>query len=149
MGQRSRDAEGNRGGVRSVGKNSGKTDDRDDTTRLVQAGRRPEWTKDPSGTGGIVNPPVWRASTILYDNVADMRARVHDTHERLFYGRRGTPTNWSLADALTELEPGAEGTMLYPSGVAAIRSITPSPLVSAAAIAATILPNPHVRLLNS
>ena len=120
MGQRSRDAEGNRGGVRSVGKNSGKTDDRDDTTRLVQAGRRPEWTKDPSGTGGIVNPPVWRASTILYDNVADMRARVHDTHERLFYGRRGTPTNWSLADALTELEPGAEGTMLYPSGVAAI-----------------------------
>jgi cysteine-S-conjugate beta-lyase len=120
MGQRSRDAEGNRGGVRSIGKNSGKKDDRDDATRLVQAGRRPEWTTDPSGTGGIVNPPVWRASTILYDNVADMRARVHDTHERLFYGRRGTPTNWSLADALTELEPGAEGTMLYPSGVAAI-----------------------------
>lgn len=119
MGNRSRDAKGNRSGVRSIDKDSNK-DDRGDATRLVQAGRRPEWTKDPSGTGGIVNPPVWRASTILYDNVADMRARVHDTHERLFYGRRGTPTNWSLADALTELEPGAEGTMLYPSGVAAI-----------------------------
>jgi cystathionine beta-lyase len=37
-----------------------------------------------------------------------------------FYGRRGTPTQWSLADALTELEPGAEATLLYPSGVAAI-----------------------------
>src|SRR3546814_2813671 len=49
-----------------------------------------------------------------------MRARVRDTHERLFYGRRGTPTVWSLADALTEMEPGSEGTMLYPSGVAAI-----------------------------
>ena len=37
-----------------------------------------------------------------------------------FYGRRGAPTQWALADALTELEPGAEGTVLYPSGVAAI-----------------------------
>jgi cystathionine beta-lyase len=84
-------------------------------TQVVQAGRRPEWT------GGIVNPPVWRASTILYDSVADLRAAAgRDTHHRLFYGRRGTPTQWSLADALTELEPGAEGTFLYPSGVAAI-----------------------------
>ena len=84
-------------------------------TLVVQAGRRPEWT------AGIVNPPVWRASTILYDTVADLRAAAgRDTHHRLFYGRRGTPTQWSLADALTELEPGAEGTFLYPSGVAAI-----------------------------
>ena len=84
-------------------------------TKVVQAGRRPEWT------AGIVNPPVWRASTILYDSVADLRAAAGcDTHHRLFYGRRGTPTQWSLADALTELEPGAEGTFLYPSGVAAI-----------------------------
>src|SRR3546814_8254238 len=42
------------------------------------------------------------------------------THERLFYGLKGTPTAWSLADALSEMEPGAEVTMLYPSGVAAI-----------------------------
>jgi len=84
-------------------------------TQVVQAGRRPEWT------AGIVNPPVWRASTILYDSVADLRAAAgRDTHHRLFYGRRGTPTQWSLAEALTELEPGAEGTFLYPSGVAAI-----------------------------
>jgi cystathionine beta-lyase len=39
---------------------------------------------------------------------------------RFFYGRRGGPTQWALAGALTELEPGAAGTMLYPSGVAAI-----------------------------
>ena len=43
-------------------------DDLSPATRVVQAGRRPEWT------GGIVNPPVWRASTILYDSVADLRA---------------------------------------------------------------------------
>jgi cysteine-S-conjugate beta-lyase len=86
-----------------------------DKTRIVGAGRRKEWTQ------GIVNPPVWRASTILYDDVAHLRASGGaDTHHRLFYGRRGTPTQWSLADALTELEPGAEATLLYPSGVAAI-----------------------------
>lgn len=84
-------------------------------TRVVQAGRRDEWT------GGVVNTPVWRASTILYDDVAHLRATgARDTHHRLFYGRRGTPTQWSLADALTDLEPGAEATFLYPSGVAAI-----------------------------
>jgi cystathionine beta-lyase len=83
-------------------------------TQVVTAGRRDEWTQ------GIVNPPVWRASTILYDSVADLRAGGANTHHRLFYGRRGTPTQWSLADALTELEPGAEGTLLYPSGVAAV-----------------------------
>lgn len=88
--------------------------ERSEATRLVQAGRRDEWTC------GIVNTPVWRASTILYDSIADLRDRPRDTHHKLYYGRRGTPTQWSLADALTEMEPGAEGTFLYPSGVAAV-----------------------------
>ncbi|MEH3046604.1 cystathionine beta-lyase [Sphingomonas adhaesiva] len=87
-------------------------------TQVVGAGRRREWTQ------GIVNTPVWRASTILYDDVAHLRASGgRDTHHRLFYGRRGTPTQWTLADALTELEPGAENTFLYPSGVAAIAAV--------------------------
>ena len=97
------------------------SDDRKPLTKLVQAGRKPEWTGMPGQPGGIVSPPVWRASTILYDDVAHLRkAAGSSTHERLFYGRKGTPTAWSLADALTEMEPGAEGTMLFPSGVAAI-----------------------------
>ncbi len=90
------------------------------STRLVSAGRRPEWTRIPGEAGAIVNPPVWRASTILFDDVAHMRRAGHDTHQKLFYGRKGTPTAWALAEALTEMEPGAAGTMLYPSGVAAI-----------------------------
>ncbi len=86
-----------------------------DLTRVVEAGRRAEWTS------GIVNTPVWRASTILYPDVASLRQGARtDPHHRLFYGRKGTPTQWSLADALTSLEPGAEGTFLYPSGVAAL-----------------------------
>lgn len=109
MGRRPVDPQGNRrGGV------SGGGNDQKPATRLITGGRRPEWTQ------GIVNPPVWRASTILYDSVAELKERPKDTHHRLYYGRRGTPTQWSLADALTELEPGAEATLLYPSGVAAV-----------------------------
>ncbi|MBX3563177.1 MAG: cystathionine beta-lyase [Sphingomonas sp.] len=94
------------------------SDDKKPATRIVTAGRRKEWTR------GIVNPPVWRASTMLYDDVAALRANNKpDTHHTLFYGRRGTPTQWSLAEALTELEPGAEATLLYPSGVAALSSV--------------------------
>ncbi len=108
-------------------------------TRLVQGGRRPEWTGDPRLGGGIVNPPVWRASTILYDNVADLKARGAATHDRLFYGRRGTPTVWALADALTAMEPGAEGTLLYPSGVAGI----------AAGLIALLAPGDHLLMVDS
>ena len=97
-------------------------DSRRIATRLTQAGRRSEWTGDPRLGGAIVNPPVWRASTILFDDVATMTARSGNTHDQLFYGRRGTPTQWALADALTQNEPGAAGTLLYPSGVAAITS---------------------------
>jgi cysteine-S-conjugate beta-lyase len=89
-------------------------------TKLVQAGRRAEWTGDPRLGGAVVNPPIWRASTILYDSIADLKARPRDTHDQLFYGRRGTPTVWALADAVTQMEDGAHGTLLYPSGVAAI-----------------------------
>ena len=88
-------------------------------TRLVGAGRQAAYTHMPGGRG-IVSPPVWRASTILFDTVAELRAAGRDPNAGLYYGRRGTPTQWALADALTELEPGAAWTMLYPSGVAAV-----------------------------
>ncbi len=84
-------------------------------TRLVTGGRRPEWT------GPVVNPPVWRASTHLYPDEAARNAGGKTNQDgQFYYGRRGAPTQWALAEALTALEPGAAGTMLYPSGVAAI-----------------------------
>ena len=94
-----------------AGQGSGK---RGTGTRLVGAGRKPEWT------GAAVNPPVWRASTYLYDNTAAQEADRLPSADGLFhYGARGGPTQWALCDALTELEPGAAGTMLYPTGLAA------------------------------
>ena len=83
-------------------------------TRLVHAGRGPGFSD------GIVNPPIMRASTILFDNCADLEAANGDPDGGLYYGRRGTPTQWALEDALTALEPDGAGTKLYPSGVAAI-----------------------------
>ena len=108
-------------------------------TKLVQGGRRPEWTGDPRLGGGVVNPPVWRASTIHYDKIADLKARGHATHDKLYYGRRGTPTVWALADALTQMEEGAEGTLLYPSGVAA----------NSAGLLALLSPGDHLLMVDS
>lgn len=88
-------------------------------TKIVTAGRDPKWT------GAVVNTPVWRASTHLYDNCADLAEGVKRGGDaEFFYGRRGSPTQWSLAQAITEMESpqtsGAYGTLLFPSGVAAI-----------------------------
>jgi cystathionine beta-lyase len=82
-------------------------------TELVHGGRRAEWR------GRIVNPPVHRASTILFDSVEEMRAATPGLGKP-YYGLHGTPTQWALAEALTELEPGAAGTFLYSSGLAAL-----------------------------
>lgn len=88
-------------------------DKRRGDTRIVEAGRRKAWR------GRIVNVPVERASTILFDSVADLEAARPRLGE-YNYGLQGTATQWALSEAMTELEPGAAGTALYPSGLAAI-----------------------------
>ena len=100
-------------------------------TQLAEAGRH--------FTDGIVNPPVWRASTILFKTLADLDAANAAPDAGLFYGRRGTPTQWALEDALTGMEPGAAGTKLYPSGVAAI----------AAALLSVVRGGDHVLITDS
>ena len=105
-------------------------------TTIVQGGRRNEWT----GDGKVVNPPVWRASTILYDDVAALKDGVKSNADgNWFYGRRGTPTQWALAEALTALDPSAAGTMLYPSGVAAV----------AGALLSVLKPGDHLLMVDS
>lgn len=82
-------------------------------TQLVQGGRRKAWR------GRLVNPPVERASTLLFDNSADMESGRPALGEYR-YGLQGTATHWALSEALTALEPGAAGTALFSSGLAAI-----------------------------
>lgn len=83
------------------------------STSIVEGGRRKEWR------GSLVNVPVERASTLLFDSVQDLRASKPGLGTYR-YGLQGTRTHWAFAEALTELEPGAAGTVLYPSGLAAI-----------------------------
>lgn len=109
-------------------------------TRLAAAGRRPEWTGTPDSPGSVVSPPVWRASTHLYPDTAALKNGAQVSGEnRFYYGRRGAPTQWALAEALTELEPGAAGTLLYPSGVAAI----------AGALLALLKPGDHLLMADN
>src|SRR5918911_185576 len=82
-------------------------------TKLVEGGRRKEWRRR------LVNVPVERASTILFDSVAELHSSKPGLGSYR-YGLQGTATQWALAEALTELEPGAAGTALYSTGLAAI-----------------------------
>lgn len=85
-------------------------------TRLVQAAR----TEKGSGSRGV-NVPVTRLSTVLFDNLAQMRdARARRDRERvLSYGARGNPTAFALEDLVTELEGGYR-TRLFGTGLAAV-----------------------------
>jgi len=85
-------------------------------TRLVHAGKQPAYEG-----GRPVNPPLVRASTVLFDNTAHQREmRQRRGEERVFtYGARGNPTNYALEDMVSELE-GAYRTRLFPTGLAAI-----------------------------
>ncbi|KAF1033489.1 MAG: Cystathionine beta-lyase [Pseudomonas sp.] len=84
-------------------------------TRLIHAARTEK------GEGGrAVNVPVTRLSTVLFDNLAQMRdARARRDSERvLSYGSRGNPTGFALEDLVTELEGGYR-TRLYGTGLGA------------------------------
>lgn len=93
------------------------------STVIVEGGRRKEWRRR------LVNVPVERASTILFDSVDELeRSRPGLGEYR--YGLQGTATHWALCDALTELEPGAAGTVLYSTGLAAITGVLMSILAA-------------------
>lgn len=83
-------------------------------TTLIAAGRTKRYTQ------GAVNSVIQRASSLVFDTVADKkRATAGRAQGELFYGRRGTLTHFSLQDAMCELEGGA-GCALYPCGAAAV-----------------------------
>ena len=70
---------------------------------------------DPYAYHGFVNPPVVRASTVLFPDAATMATE----NQKYTYGTHGTPTTDALCSAIDELE-GSAGTLLVPSGLAAV-----------------------------
>ena len=84
------------------------------STTLVHAGRKKRFTQ------GAVNPVVQRASSLVFETIADKKHCTKNRYKgELFYGRRGTLTHFALQDLMCEMEGGA-GCYLYPCGAAAV-----------------------------
>ena len=64
---------------------------------------------------GVVNTPVYRASTILYRDLTSLES----ADVPYIYGRRGTPSSASFEEAVTALEGGARS-FVCPSGLGAV-----------------------------
>ncbi len=86
-----------------------------DDTKSVHLGRHPE------RFNGTVNTPVFRASTVLSETVAEWEQKKKDRSQEkpgTYYGLHGTPNRHLLEEALAELEGGYK-CQIYPSGLAA------------------------------
>ncbi|NQV83899.1 MAG: cystathionine beta-lyase [Rhodospirillales bacterium] len=82
-------------------------------TLLVHSGRHPE------DNFGIVNPPVYHASTVTFPTVEKYEAKPANPFDGVQYGRTGTPTTFALEEAVTALYGGYK-TIATSSGAAAI-----------------------------
>ena len=82
-------------------------------TQVAHLGRNPRQHL------GAVNTPVYRASTILFDSVAELEAAARGESPGVTYGLHGLPTVTDLQEAIAELE-GGHAALAVPSGLAAI-----------------------------
>lgn len=82
-------------------------------TEVIAAGR------DPKAQGGMVNPPVYHASTVIFESLEELEARTARPFDGAYYGRYGTPTTFAFEDAVARLE-GGHRSIACASGLAAI-----------------------------
>lgn len=68
-------------------------------------------------------PPVHKASTVIFPNVSALRAREWKDKSSYTYGLHGTPTTYQLEERLATLEGGLQ-CLLVPSGLAAIATVS-------------------------
>src|SRR4051794_35200705 len=79
-------------------------------TLLTHVGRNPE------ANHGVVNPPVYHASTILSKDMAEWEAkRAAPPFTGVRYGLHGTPGTFALEELLARIEGGYRA-MLLSSG---------------------------------
>jgi cystathionine beta-lyase len=82
-------------------------------TRLIRMG------SDPKSQKGAVNPPVYRASTVVFPTVRAMKNAEKIKFDTTYYGVHGTPTTFALERAMAEIEDGYRAISVS-SGLAAI-----------------------------
>lgn len=95
------------------GDDRGRSGSESPATRLVHS------TSPGANRAGLLNPPVHRASTILYDTVEDYIDRHSRIYDGVIYGLYGTETTFALAAAIANLERGHQA-VITSSGTAAI-----------------------------
>lgn len=76
----------------------------------------------PPECWGAVPPGVFKASTVIFPDVAALRGRSYTAKTGYTYGLRGTPTTFILEERLAALEGGIH-CILSPSGLAAIANV--------------------------
>ena len=82
-------------------------------TVLAHAGR------NPKANHGIVNPPVYRASTVIFPTVKALEESQAAPFDHVHYGRYGTPTTMAFEEAVAALE-GGDKAISVPSGLSAV-----------------------------
>ena len=82
-------------------------------TALIHHGYTP-----PAGFEAV-QPPVHKASTVIFPNTQVLHARQWKDKTGYTYGLHGTPTTFTLEERISTLEGGLQ-TLLLPSGLAAI-----------------------------
>ena len=98
-----------------------------DTTRYRKATQVLHLGRDPRKYLGAVNTPVFRATTILFRELADLEQAARGEYSGLTYGLHGLPTVVDLQDAVAALE-GGFAALAVPSGLTA----TTLPLIALA-----------------
>ncbi|MEW5971960.1 MAG: PLP-dependent transferase, partial [Pseudomonadota bacterium] len=88
----------------------------DSQTRLIHAPR-----KAPQSISTI-QPPLYRASTIIFNNTDALFNRHWTDDYDYSYGTHGTPTTFTLGDNIAQLEGGLYH-LLAPSGLSAINLV--------------------------
>lgn len=83
----------------------------------------------PPAAFAAPQPGVFKASTVIFPNVAAMRGREWKDKSGYTYGLHGTPTSFILEERLCALEGGLQ-CLLVPSGLAAIANVSLSLLAS-------------------
>ncbi len=93
-----------------------------EATRIIHAGR------DPKEQGGMVNPPIYQSSTIVFPTLKDLlyAERGYSNNDlvepyELKYGRYGTQSNFALEKAIADIE-GGYNTFVTSGGAAAINT---------------------------
>ena len=78
---------------------------------------------DPEANYGIVNPPVYHCSTVIFPDVATVLETRKDRHsgefKQITYGREGTPLTRAFEKAMASLE-GGQTAVTLPCGMGAI-----------------------------